>query len=147
MPTFKEVLRWREAVEAVAARIGERFGRREQREHAGRYLRGLLARVERKNGWHACIPSPNADCAPISPPRTGTGRRKRCCQLETVRSSLEIGALAGAEVRYTGGRAKVPPLHSGDVLLRGERRVLHYVAAKLEWSHVDWHSDYQRAFN
>ena len=51
MPTFKKVLRWREEVEAVAARIGERFGRREQREHDGRYLRGLLARVERKNGW------------------------------------------------------------------------------------------------
>lgn len=51
MPTFKKVLRWREEVEAVASRIGARFGRREQREHAGRYLRGLLARVERKNGW------------------------------------------------------------------------------------------------
>ena len=51
MPTFQKVLRWREEVEAVASRIGERFGRREPREHAVRYLRGLLARVERKNGW------------------------------------------------------------------------------------------------
>jgi SRSO17 transposase len=51
MPTFRTVLQWSREVDAVASRIGERFGRREQRAHAGRYLRGLIARVERKNGW------------------------------------------------------------------------------------------------
>jgi SRSO17 transposase len=33
------------------ARIGRRFARSEARERAGRYLVGLLDRVERKNGW------------------------------------------------------------------------------------------------
>jgi SRSO17 transposase len=51
MPTFKAVRQWSDEVDGVASRIGARFGRREQREHAGRYLRGLLARVQRKNGW------------------------------------------------------------------------------------------------
>ncbi len=51
MPTLKTVRQWSREVDAVASRFGERFGRREQRAHAGRYLRGLIARVERKNGW------------------------------------------------------------------------------------------------
>lgn len=51
MPTLREVRGWEREAEAVAERIGARFARREQRLHAGRYLRGLLARVERKNGW------------------------------------------------------------------------------------------------
>ncbi len=33
------------------ARIAHRFARCEARERAGRYLVGLLERVERKNGW------------------------------------------------------------------------------------------------
>ena len=33
------------------ARIGRRFARSEARERVGRYLAGLLERVERKNGW------------------------------------------------------------------------------------------------
>ena len=33
------------------ARIGHRLARAEARERAGRYLVGLLERVERKNGW------------------------------------------------------------------------------------------------
>jgi len=40
----------REAEDA-AARLGRRFGRAEARGHAADYLRGLLAEVERKNGW------------------------------------------------------------------------------------------------
>jgi SRSO17 transposase len=38
-------------VEAVAARLRPRFRRRAAHGHAGAYLRGLLADVERKNGW------------------------------------------------------------------------------------------------
>ena len=40
----------REAEDA-AARLGRRFRRPEARAHAAAYLRGLLAEVERKNGW------------------------------------------------------------------------------------------------
>jgi SRSO17 transposase len=36
---------------ALYARIGSRFRRREARERARRYLDGLLAHIERKNGW------------------------------------------------------------------------------------------------
>lgn len=51
MPTLREVRTWDREAESVAVRIGGRFRRCEQRRHAARYLRGLLARVERKNGW------------------------------------------------------------------------------------------------
>ncbi len=36
---------------ALHARIGPHFGRAEVRERVGRFLAGLLSRVERKNGW------------------------------------------------------------------------------------------------
>ena len=36
---------------ALHERIGPHFGRAEVRERVGRFLRGLLSRVERKNGW------------------------------------------------------------------------------------------------
>ena len=36
---------------ALYARIGPRFRRREARERARRYLEGLVAHIERKNGW------------------------------------------------------------------------------------------------
>ncbi len=42
---------WGEALTDVQRRIAHRFRRVEVRERAGRYLTGLLARVERKNGW------------------------------------------------------------------------------------------------
>jgi SRSO17 transposase len=35
----------------LSLRIGPRFQRAEARKRVGRYLRGLLASVERKNGW------------------------------------------------------------------------------------------------
>ena len=40
-----------EAWTDLHARIAHRFARSEARERAGRYLAGLLERVERKNGW------------------------------------------------------------------------------------------------
>ena len=43
---------WAAEVDAVAARIGPRFARREPRERAVGYIRGLLGDAERKNGWH-----------------------------------------------------------------------------------------------
>ena len=42
-----------EAWKDLHARIAHRFARSEARERAGRYLAGLLERVERKNGWHS----------------------------------------------------------------------------------------------
>ncbi len=44
--------RWREALIAYHARFAPLFRRAEVRERSRRYLHGLLAPVERKNGWH-----------------------------------------------------------------------------------------------
>ena len=42
---------WSEVLAEVQARIAPRFARAEVRERVGRYLVGLIDRVERKNGW------------------------------------------------------------------------------------------------
>lgn len=55
MPTLQAVRSWGTELDQVAERIGIRFGRRDLRAHAGRYLRGLISRVQRKNGWHQHI--------------------------------------------------------------------------------------------
>lgn len=47
----KQVRAWRWEFERVNARIAECFGRSEPRARARAYLRGLLAPIERKNGW------------------------------------------------------------------------------------------------
>ena len=46
-----EVARWAEGIERVHECIAGRFRRPEPRRRALDYLRGLLSRVERKNGW------------------------------------------------------------------------------------------------
>jgi SRSO17 transposase len=51
MVTQSEVHGWAEGLDAVVGRIAPRFGRAEPRRRAAAYLRGLLAVVERKNGW------------------------------------------------------------------------------------------------
>lgn len=43
--------RWADSFEAFHARFGALFARRETRDQAAKYLRGLLAPLERKNGW------------------------------------------------------------------------------------------------
>jgi SRSO17 transposase len=45
------VQRWGEDFKRLLARIGPCFGRRDLRARAGGYVRGLLGRVDRKNGW------------------------------------------------------------------------------------------------
>jgi SRSO17 transposase len=42
---------WVDGIAELQGRIAHRFARSEVRERAGRYLVGLLGRVERKNGW------------------------------------------------------------------------------------------------
>jgi len=50
--TAPEAASWAGDLDALAVRIGPRFCRPEARERARRYLGGLLAPLERKNGWH-----------------------------------------------------------------------------------------------
>jgi SRSO17 transposase len=45
------IARYADALADVHARIAHRFARSDARERAGRYLAGLLDRVDRKNGW------------------------------------------------------------------------------------------------
>lgn len=49
--TRADASRWARSFDEVLERIGGRFGRAEPRRRAEAYLRGLLAPVERKNGW------------------------------------------------------------------------------------------------
>ena len=46
-----EVGRWAQGIEQVHERIAGRFWRPKPRRRALDYLKGLLSRVERKNGW------------------------------------------------------------------------------------------------
>ncbi len=46
-----EVAGWAAGLEEVHERIASRFSRSEPRERVVAYLRGLLAPLERKNGW------------------------------------------------------------------------------------------------
>lgn len=51
MPMTDEAAAWTEELERLMALLGPRFGRVEVRRRALAYLQGLLAPVERKNGW------------------------------------------------------------------------------------------------
>ena len=51
MPTVSCAESWAQGLEEVARRIAPRFGRAEPRRRALAYLRGLLAPLDRKNGW------------------------------------------------------------------------------------------------
>ncbi len=51
MTTQAEVQGWAGGLDGVLERIAPRFGRAEPRRRAATYLCGLLAPVERKNGW------------------------------------------------------------------------------------------------
>ena len=51
MTTLRDTAGWARGLDAVMERIAPRFGRVEPRRRARAYLRGLLAPVERKNGW------------------------------------------------------------------------------------------------
>src|SRR3954452_24224058 len=53
---------WAQELEAVAGRIAPQFGRAEPRRRALTSLQGLLAPLERKNGWH--LAEAAGDCSP-----------------------------------------------------------------------------------
>src|SRR5678815_3199000 len=51
MVALADAARWAAGLDELVDRIGPRFPRIEPRRRAGAYLKGLLACVERKNGW------------------------------------------------------------------------------------------------
>ncbi|MBP2316707.1 SRSO17 transposase [Azospirillum soli] len=52
MTALGEADRWANALEDLVEQLAPRFRRVEVRQRALSYLRGLLAPLERKNGWH-----------------------------------------------------------------------------------------------
>ena len=52
MTHASEAHRWAAQLDDLCTRIAPRFSRIEPRRRAGAYLQGLLAPLERKNGWH-----------------------------------------------------------------------------------------------
>ncbi len=52
MVALDEVAGWSEALDELIAGLGSRFYREAGWQRAVRYVRGLLAPLERKNGWH-----------------------------------------------------------------------------------------------
>jgi SRSO17 transposase len=46
-----QIANWQDDLATLQARIAPRFGRREVRARAGRLLAGMLAPIERRNGW------------------------------------------------------------------------------------------------
>jgi SRSO17 transposase len=51
MEAIAEVGRWQAELDSVFARVAGRFARADLRRRMRDYVRGLLAPVERKNGW------------------------------------------------------------------------------------------------
>jgi SRSO17 transposase len=49
--SLDQIATWHDDLDALQERIAPRFVRAEVRQRAGRYLAGLLAPVERRNGW------------------------------------------------------------------------------------------------
>jgi SRSO17 transposase len=62
MTLEEDVADWTRELDRVGRRIASRFGRVEPRRRAMAYLRGLLAPVERKNGWQ--LAEAAGDCTP-----------------------------------------------------------------------------------
>ncbi|MCG6154173.1 hypothetical protein [Rubinisphaera margarita] len=51
MVLVEDIIQWAREPEAPAERIGSRFSRKDVRARARQYLRGLISRIERENGW------------------------------------------------------------------------------------------------
>ena len=49
--SLEEVQQWGEQFNQLTERIAPHFKRRETKQHAQAYLKGLLSPIERKNGW------------------------------------------------------------------------------------------------
>lgn len=61
--TDEQISQWQAQWDSYVARLAPLFARSEPREQAAKYLRGLLAPVERKNGWQLAEQLGDADPA------------------------------------------------------------------------------------
>jgi hypothetical protein len=88
---------WKE----LHARIDRRFVRAEARERAGRYLAGLLERVERKNGWQLAEAMGEAGPHGVQRRRSARNAYHLLPPLSRTRSSPESGGGVAGRVRRT----------------------------------------------
>jgi hypothetical protein len=76
-----DVTGWAAGLDELHERVAHRFGRSEPRRRALSYLRGLLAGLERKNGWtlaeHADEVCPDGAAAAAKVRPAGTPMRAR----------------------------------------------------------------------
>lgn len=103
--------RWARGLDEVRERIGARFGRVEPRRRALAYLRGLLAPIERKNGWQL---------AEIAGDRTPDGVQDFLARVhwdaDAVREDLRAYV-----VEHLGDREAVLVLDETGFLKKGEK--------------------------
>src|SRR5918994_5735112 len=115
---------WARDLDALAARIAPRFVRAEPRRRALAYLRGLLAPLERKNGWQLAEAAGDAtpDGGAGLPVAHALGRRRGPRRPARLRGRAPgrpgCGAGAGRnrlpqEGRQVGGRAAPVQRHGG----------------------------------
>jgi SRSO17 transposase len=137
-----DVAGWVTALDAVVELIGRRFTRSEPRRRAGTYMRGLLAGLERKNGWTLA-----EHAGELSPDGTQRLLRTADWDVEGVRDDLrgyvlehlgdaasgvfvidETGFIkkgvrsAGVQRQYTGTTGKIDNCQLGVFLAYASRR-------------------------
>ena len=88
MTTERDVCGWAAGLDGVMDRIAPRFGRAEPRRRAGAYLRGLLAPIERKNGWQLAEAAGDA-----TPDGVQEFLSRACWDADAVRDDLQAYAV------------------------------------------------------
>ena len=108
-----QITTWGDALTALHDRIGPHFRRPEVRERAGRFLAGLLAPVERRNGWQ--LAEQLGECSP-----DGVQRLLRTARwdADTVRDDLRAYV-----VEHCGDPAAVLVIDETGFLKKGTKSV------------------------
>lgn len=96
--TLADVADWAQGLDEVLERIAVRFGRAEPRRRARAYLRGLLAPVERKNGWQLAEAAGDA-----SPDGVQEFLSRVRWDADAVSTGTEVSAFVGFRNSLTGG--------------------------------------------
>jgi SRSO17 transposase len=103
---MEDLDRWADSFDAFHARFGTLFARRETREQAEKYVRGLLAPVERKNGWQVAEAMGDA-----TPDRTQRLLYRADWDADAARDILQGFVVETLAIR-TGSRSSTRPAFS-----------------------------------
>lgn len=162
MVTEEDLEDWASSFQAFLGRFGDLFGRSESRVQAGKYLRGLLALVERKNGWQ--VAEMVGDATPDRMQRLlylanwdADAARDRLQRfvIETFGDAEGIGVLdetgflkkgkhsVGVERQYSGTAGKVENCQIGTFLTYATRKGHVFLDRRL-YLPASWSNDFQR---